>query len=87
MPNTLDAECGNTLNAKAMSKTHPIVRFAKARKLLEGEAAQKLGISPQMLSDMKKGRRRPSVESALAIEKASDGAVKFAELLLWKPAA
>jgi DNA-binding transcriptional regulator YdaS (Cro superfamily) len=70
-----------------MSKKHPIVRYAKARDICEAAAARALGISPQMLCDMKAGRRWPSRKRAREIARRSRGEIGFADLLLWRPAA
>jgi hypothetical protein len=64
-------------------KTHPLVRFARSRKLREGAAAKALGISHQMWCDMKSGRRWPSATRAREIVERSKGALKLGDLLFW----
>jgi DNA-binding transcriptional regulator YdaS (Cro superfamily) len=47
----------------------------------EIQFAKQLGIDPTHLSRLKKGKHRPGVDLAIAIEKATSGKVKAVELL------
>jgi DNA-binding transcriptional regulator YdaS (Cro superfamily) len=55
--------------------------WQKKKKVSNKELAEKVKIHVSLLTHMKNGRRRPSPDLALRIEKATGGAVSIRELL------
>jgi hypothetical protein len=58
-----------------MKQTHPLKAWLREHKTRQYVFAIEAGISPQMLSDMIQGRRRPSLGVAVRISDMTSGAV------------
>lgn len=54
-------------------------RWLKRKKISQNQFAEKSGISQSLLSKYIRRTRRPNVDQALAIERATDGAVPVEE--------
>jgi transcriptional regulator with XRE-family HTH domain len=67
-----------------MRKIHPLRKYLDDHGLTQTEFAQRAGINATVLCRVLKGNRpRFSAEYALAIQGATDGAVRFADC--WRP--
>lgn len=58
-----------------------LIAWQKKNKISNKELAERVMIHVSLLTHMKMGRRRPSPDLALRIEKATDGKVSRMELL------
>ena len=67
---------------------HPIAKYVMVRPDLTYAAlARKVGVSPQFLCDIVKGRARPGLETLQKIILATDGSVTLDDLLTWETCA
>lgn len=67
-------------------RTNPLAKYLGARGALsQSELARRAGLSRQFVSDFLAGRCGVSRESAEALERATDGRVSAADLVLVRP--
>lgn len=65
--------------------THPLKAYLKETETTEATFAEKVGTTSSYVSQIVTAHRWPSRDLAIAIEKATGGLVKAADLLTWKP--
>lgn len=65
-----------------MGFAHPLAAWLEARSLGRSVFADQIGISESFLSQVLSRKRRPSLEVAVKIERATDGQVPASALLI-----
>jgi DNA-binding transcriptional regulator YdaS (Cro superfamily) len=65
--------------------THPLKSYLRETETTEADFAKKLGTTSSYVSQIVCAQRWPSRSLADAIEQATGGLVKAADLLTWKP--
>ncbi len=65
--------------------THPLKAYLDKTSTTERELADKAGTTSNYVSQIVRAYRHPSRALAERIEQATDGLVKAADLLTWKP--
>jgi len=72
------------MNSVRPATKHPLQRYLRREKRTLADLARASGVAKETISRVLSGaRRRFSAEAALAIERATDGAVTFNDC--WKP--
>lgn len=69
-----------------LSPPELIERFLRTRKMRPAELARRTGILPSMISMYRRGLRKAGLETALTIERATDGAVPASAWVDFSPA-
>jgi len=72
---------------KAKAPAHPIAAYIASQEITQVEMARRIGISPQMLNDVLRGRSQMSGKTMLLVEEATARAVTASDLVAWRPAA
>ncbi|HUU96819.1 MAG TPA: helix-turn-helix domain-containing protein [Phycisphaerae bacterium] len=72
---------------KAKVSVHPLAAYIASQEITQVEMARRIGISPQMLNDVLRGRSQMSGKTMLLVEEATARAVTASDLVAWRPAA